>query len=182
MPLPIVITGAAIGLGVAFYLEHRNKTGDAPASGAEGLAGGERASAATGTVMATNDAGQPVQLEQTDAGAMPVTSEERAIDPPASIPPTVGGVINSTTVQPSGWNASQSVTRLNDSLAKAIAENNRKMSDPTYAKKALEAKTGTKVGGRVYIPITRMPTKGMSRLQASRALDYWAGTTRGVVK
>jgi hypothetical protein len=81
MPLPVVITGAAIGLAVAFYTENKRKaeTG-VPGAGAEGLVGGERDG--VGGTMSMTSNGQPISFNQTDAGPMPSESEEDMGDKP----------------------------------------------------------------------------------------------------
>jgi hypothetical protein len=180
MPIPVVLTGAAIGLAVAFYMESKNGKKPVPAEGAEGAAGGQHASSATGDTMAIDETGSAVAVRETDAGPM-VENPETNIDAPGSgwtgardaIAAGVGGVMT-TPVVASPARESPVVAAATERIG-GIAAGWRKPA--TTVQKPMPMHGGKGTGARP-IPITSMPTRGMSRLQASKVLGVWAGQNR----
>lgn len=181
MAIPVVVTGLAIGLAVAFYQENQRKGKPVPTEGAEGAAGGQHKSAATGDTMATDETGSVVAVKETDAGPMVIDAED---DIEGQSPAGWTGV--GQTVQETAQGMFKPETPVSDmSRASPIIRNAAERIGMAWAKKPAGTTVqkpmpahGGKGTGIRPIPIASMSTKGMSKMQASKNLGIWAGQNR----
>lgn len=180
MAIPVVVTGLAIGLAVAFYQENQRKGKPVPTEGAEGAAGGQHKSKATGDTMATDETGSVVAVKETDAGPMVIDAEDdiEGQSPGGwtgvgqAIQETAQGMIKPATPVSDPSRASPIIRN----AAERIAGSFRKPAGTTV-QKPMPAHGGKGTGIRP-IPIASMSTKGMSKMQASKNLGIWAGQNR----
>jgi hypothetical protein len=179
MAIPVVVTGLAIGLAVAFYQENKRMGKPVPTEGAEGAAGGQKPSSATGDTMAIDDTGAAVAVKETDAGPMVVDSEEEVegqgpgwTGVGGAIGAGVGGVMTSPVVA-SPARESPIITN----AARQIGQAFGRKPAATTTQKPMPAHGGKGTGIRP-IPIASIATKGMSKMQASKVLGVWAGQNR----
>jgi len=177
MPLPVIITGALVGLGVVLVSESRAKSkrtdGDLPGKGVEATVAGERESE-SGKVMAIDTTGQGVPMTPIDIGYKPDT--EAMEDVPH---PTPSGFPDMTPVQSDPSQASPTWTNARGTLQAGVAAvmSQKPATSPGLMSKPFDPRRienpimGGKGAGTRVIPIFKIPTKGMTKVRAGAVLS-----------
>lgn len=185
MPMPIILLGAVVGIGVVLISESRAKSmrtdGQLPGEGVEGTVAGERPSE-TGKVKAIDDKGQAVPMIPTDIGYKPDVDAMEDVPQPteSGFPDMVPNQADEAVASPS---AAEVGRRLGSSFGAAFGQK----PPTTPVQKPFPAQGGKGEGGRVtgrleettrVIPVFKTSTRGMTKIRAGAVLSGGRGSNK----